>query len=121
MAKRKNGKDLLRIDSPESPDQSAAENSALVDTATVSLEDSVFIDLGKHRVEYAVQKELLSHPDLRFSSLVVRRTPNGICLEGVLETTSESPDVCHLARSVAGVGEVINRLMVRRSASLAKT
>lgn len=100
--------------------ESSRESAALMDTAILSLDDSVFIDLGKHRVEYAVQKELLSHPDLHFSSLVVRRTPTGVCLEGVVETAAECPDVCRLARSVAGVGEVINRLMVRRHAPASK-
>lgn len=100
--------------------ESSTVRTSIADTATLSLEDSVFIDLGKHRVEYAVQKQLLSHPELHFSSLVVRRTPNGVCLEGVVETTAEGPDVCRLARSVAGVGEVINRLMVRRHSAASK-
>jgi hypothetical protein len=60
-----------------------------------------------------VQRYLLSHPDLRFSTLVIRRIPNGVCLEGVLES-SANLDICGLARSVAGVNEVLNHLVVRQ-------
>jgi hypothetical protein len=68
-----------------------------------------------HRLEQAVQRRLLAHPDLRFSSLVIRRIPNGVCLEGVLENQANL-DVSSLARSVAGVEEVLNHLVVRRPA-----
>ena len=67
-----------------------------------------------HRLEKAVQRRLLSETKLRFSSLVIRRIPNGVCLEGVLETNANL-DVCGLARSVAGVNEVLNHLVVRQS------
>jgi osmotically-inducible protein OsmY len=66
-----------------------------------------------HRLEHAVKRHLLSHPELRFSSLVIRRIPNGVCLEGVLEH-SANLDICHLARSIAGVKEVLNHLVVRQ-------
>src|SRR5271170_5061007 len=66
-----------------------------------------------HRLEHAVQRHLLSHRELRFSTLVIRRIPNGVCLEGVLESTANL-DVCGLARSVAGVTEVLNHLVVRQ-------
>jgi hypothetical protein len=45
--------------------------------------------------------------------LVIRRIPNGVCLEGVLESEGD-PDVSGVARSVAGVNEVLNHLVVRR-------
>jgi osmotically-inducible protein OsmY len=69
-----------------------------------------------HRLEQAVQRHLLSHPKLRFSTLVIRRIPNGVCLQGVLEESVDL-DVCSLARSVAGVNEVLNRLVVRQRQS----
>jgi hypothetical protein len=69
-----------------------------------------------HRLEHAVQRRLLAHPELRFSSLVIRRIPNGVCLEGVVESSSDL-DVCNLAKTVAGVDEVLNHLVVRRPAS----
>jgi osmotically-inducible protein OsmY len=66
-----------------------------------------------HRLEHAVKRHLLSHPELRFSTLVIRRIPNGVCLEGVLEH-SANLDICDLARSIAGVNEVLNHLVVRQ-------
>lgn len=120
MAKRTGGEPsdkgkTLRIDEP------MLDSHVLADLDCLSPDDSVLIDMGKHRVECAVQKELLSHPSLHFTSLVVRRTPNGVCLEGMLEAGADSPDPCHLARSVAGVSEVINRLMVRSHSAAAKS
>jgi len=69
-----------------------------------------------HRLEQAVQRHLLSQPELQFSSLVIRRIPNGVCLEGVLENNANL-DVCGLARSVAGVNEVLNHLVVRQGSA----
>jgi len=68
---------------------------------------------ASHRLEQAVQRRLLSNPSLRFSSLVIRRIPNGVCLEGVLENGADL-DVCTLARSIVGVDEVRNHLVVHR-------
>jgi hypothetical protein len=69
-----------------------------------------------HRLERAVQRHLLAHPKLRFSTLVIRRIPNGVCLQGVLEDSVDL-DICSLARSVAGVNEVLNHLVVRQRPS----
>lgn len=68
----------------------------------------------RHQVERTVRRELLAHPQLCFSSLVIRRLRDGICLEGVLEADDEVPDVCRLAQQVAGVERVLNHLVVRR-------
>ena len=68
-----------------------------------------------HRIEEDVQRELLAHPDLRFSTLVIRRLPGGVCLEGVLNVNESMPDLCSLARSVNGVEQVVNHLVVRQS------
>lgn len=65
-----------------------------------------------HQVEREVQRELMSHPGLHFSSLVVRRLDNGVCLQGVLEVEGDEPDVCSLAQRVAGVQQVLNHLVV---------
>ena len=94
--------------------EAVAEADRLADTAMLSLSDSVHIALGRHQVEQAVQRELLSHPQLHFKTLVVRRTQNGVCLEGYLEADENCPDVSGIAQTVAGVDEVINRLMVKR-------
>jgi hypothetical protein len=68
--------------------------------------------LSPHQIELDVQRELLSQPRLHFSSLVVRRINNGVCLQGVLETDADSPDVCSIAQRVSGVSHVLNRLVV---------
>lgn len=70
------------------------------------------------RLAQDVRRELLNRPGLQFSSLVVRRVQNGVCLEGVLEANKANEDVCGLARSVAGVDRVLNHLVVRRTANV---
>jgi hypothetical protein len=77
-----------------------------VDSSAAVLESS------PHQVEREVQRELMSHPGLHFSSLVVRRLDNGVCLQGVLEVEGEEPDVCSLAQRVAGVQQVLNHLVM---------
>ncbi len=67
-----------------------------------------------HHLERAVSKTLRDQPEMQFSSLVIRRLDNGVCLEGVLEVDDEVPDVCSLVRAVAGVNHVVNRLVIRR-------
>lgn len=70
------------------------------------------LDRSPHWIEQEVQRELLSHPSLRFSSLVIRRLGNGVCLQGVLEEDADAPDVCTVAQRVAGVEQVLNHLVV---------
>ena len=74
---------------------------------------------GPHRIEEDVQRELLGHAGLKFSSLVVRRIRNGVCLEGVLEADDDAPDVGTLAQTVVGVEEVLNHLVVRHQGETA--
>lgn len=65
-----------------------------------------------HNVETEVQRVLLGTPELEFTSLVVRRVHQGVCLEGVLHAPATSNDVADLVRTVAGVDVVINHLLV---------
>ena len=65
-----------------------------------------------HDVEAEVQRVLLGTPDLDFTSLVVRRVPQGVCLEGVVYGTRRTNDVADLARTVNGVDVVINHLLM---------
>ena len=69
-----------------------------------------------HQLEQAVRRELMSQPTLKFSSLVVRRMPNGVCLEGVVEAAGTAGDIGRIVNAVAGVDRVINRLVVRNPA-----
>ncbi|MFN0050981.1 MAG: BON domain-containing protein [Planctomycetales bacterium] len=71
-----------------------------------------FVAASPHHVEQEVQRELMAQPRLHFSSLVVRRINNGVCLQGVLESDEEAPDVCSIAQRIDGVREVLNRLVV---------
>ena len=71
-------------------------------------------EAGPHQIEEDVQRKLLSYPELQFSSLVIRRIPDGVCLEGVLEVEEDCPDIGRLARSVSGVREVLNHLVIRK-------
>ena len=65
-----------------------------------------------HQVEQEVRRILLSQPDLHFSSLVVRRIADGVCLQGILQTDAESTDVCSIAQRVSGVNCVLNHLLI---------
>lgn len=66
-----------------------------------------------HELEHKIRRELLSRQDLQFSTLVVRRVPGGVCLEGVLEAAPDGPDVCRLVQAVCGVDQVLNHLVMR--------
>jgi hypothetical protein len=67
-----------------------------------------------HRFEQDVRFRLMAEPTLNFTSLTVRRIPNGVCLEGVLETDDDLPDISRLLRRITGVEKVLNYLVVRR-------
>jgi hypothetical protein len=66
-----------------------------------------------HSYEARIRHDLMAVPELEFSSLVVHRIPDGICLEGVVSTTSDDVDVCQRVREVAGVNAVLNHLVMR--------
>ncbi len=111
MAKRRQSKPVCSAaDAPRDVVSSSA--SVFDEPDAPSLSDSVLMSCGKHRVEQDVQRALLSRPELKFSGLVVRRIPGGVCLEGLLEVDERCPDLCALARSVAGVDCVLNHLVV---------
>lgn len=67
-----------------------------------------------HRVERLVQQMLLARTDVSFPSLTVRRLPNGLCLQGIMETGDNVPDILRTVRSIAMVDHVLNHLVVRR-------
>ncbi|TXT21719.1 MAG: Uncharacterized protein FD138_3997 [Planctomycetota bacterium] len=55
---------------------------------------------------------------LSFTSLVVRRLRDGLCLEGVLETDDDTDNVTSLVRSICGATQVLNHLVVHRAHEL---
>lgn len=65
-----------------------------------------------HQLETDVRRALLMSEGLDIASLVVRRLPNGVCLEGVIRVNSDDVDVCKAVRELSGVGEVVNHLVV---------
>ncbi len=46
------------------------------------------------QLEADVRRALLSEEGLDIASLVVRRLPNGVCLEGVIRVNGDDVDVC---------------------------
>ncbi|MFN9717157.1 MAG: hypothetical protein ACK58L_00585 [Planctomycetota bacterium] len=64
------------------------------------------------QLEADVRRALLSEEGLNIASLVVRRLPNGVCLEGVIRVNSDDVDVCKSVRQLTGVGDVRNHLVV---------
>ncbi len=70
------------------------------------------VDDHAFEVESAIRQKLISHPSIKFQSLVVRHLDGNICLEGTLETAVELPDVERLVRSVAHVDRVFNHLVM---------
>lgn len=65
------------------------------------------------KLEADVRRKLLAEDGLNFSSLIVRRVANGICLEGVLEVADVDADVSAAVRRIPGVTQVDNQLFVR--------
>lgn len=69
--------------------------------------------LNCHDFEADVRRELLSTAGVTVSNLVVRRLPNGVCLQGVLNVEDESVDICDAVRKVPGVQQILNRMVMR--------
>lgn len=67
-----------------------------------------------HSLECEIQHALALDSDVCLNSLVVRRTKNGVCLEGVLEFDDECPDICKRIQALTGVEEVINHLLIKK-------
>lgn len=66
-----------------------------------------------HLVEYDVRRKLMAEPQLAFRSLVVRRIPDGICLEGTLESCPDDFDIAEFVREVTGIEVVLNHLVAQ--------
>ncbi len=66
-----------------------------------------------HEVEGQIRSALLSLPDIHFASLVVRRTQDGVCLQGVMQVNETSPDVAEIVQQVAGIENVLNQLLIQ--------
>jgi hypothetical protein len=67
---------------------------------------------ARNQLASDVRRALLSEDGLDIASLVVRRVPNGVCLEGVIRVNGDDVDVCRAVRKLAGIGEILNHLVV---------
>ncbi len=92
------------------------EVSETCDTIELSADDSVL--LHPHQLEYDVRNQLMSEPGLNFTSLVVRRMRDGLCLEGVLEADDDADNVASIVRRICGATQVLNHLVVHRAHEL---
>ena len=79
--------------------------------AATTLSTASLIPRSAHQLEADVRRALAVAEGLDIGSLVVRRLPNGICLEGVVRVSSDDFDVCRAVREIEGVGEVVNHLV----------
>ena len=77
--------------------------------------DDATTALATHRFEHSLRRKLLSQPGMRFSSLVIRRLRDGICLEGTLQVDDGATDVGGTLKKVCGVQRLLNHLVVHRS------
>ena len=75
------------------------------------------ISVGEHhQLERDVRRRLEVLAGVRFDSLVVRRIPDGVCLQGHAIIDDDRVDVRSAVREVDGVDQVLDRLIaVRRS------
>jgi len=69
---------------------------------------------GDHRLERDVRRRLEELSGVHFNSLVVRRIPNGVCLQGHALIEDEGLDLNSTVREVDGVDQVLNRLVMMR-------
>lgn len=117
MRKQTRSEELRRrVPAPISPDPTVdVEQADCCDTLLLSPDDSVL--LHPHRLEQDIRNLLMAEPSLNFTSLVVRRVRDGLCLEGVLEA-DDTDDVSMLVRRVCGATPVLNHLVVHRTRPL---
>lgn len=65
-----------------------------------------------HDMEREVHRRLQGEPGIAIKSLVVRRTPSGVCLEGRIETQDRDVDLRRLMADIPGLREVINHIVI---------
>lgn len=80
--------------------------------SSVSIERPECVVEDPHAIELAVRKRLSREDGIRFMELVVRRMPDGICLDGVVHTQGRCPDVAKVVREIVNVERVVNHLLV---------
>jgi hypothetical protein len=71
-----------------------------------------------HQLERKIQRVLHDLPGVTFDSLVIRRLPSGVCLQGYATIEDLDLDLGLIARGIDGVGEVLDRIVAIRRNSL---
>lgn len=89
-----------------------ASEASEQETGGIAVSDPL---LGQHEVEQNIWRELQMASGGDFSSLIVRRLHDGVCLQGVLETENAGflGAMDSLVKRVACVDRVLNQLVVR--------
>lgn len=64
-----------------------------------------------HDIESDVRRRLLAAAGVSVSSLVVRRVPNGVCLQGVIHFEDEPFDISDAVRELPGIRKVVNQMV----------
>lgn len=67
-----------------------------------------------HQLERRIQRVLQELPGITFDSLVIRRLPSGVCLQGYATIEDHNLDLGCVAREIVGVGEVLDRIVAIR-------
>lgn len=66
------------------------------------------------QLERTLQRVLQDLPGVTFDSLVIRRVPSGVCLQGYATIDADDLDLGVIARGIAGVGDVLDRIVAIR-------
>lgn len=103
--------DALRTQLSQNPSASDESQTASPDRSSDSA--STEMPNEPHALERTVLHALLAQTKLRIEALVVRRMPDGLCLQGVLQCEDSGIDVVSIVRRVAGVERVLNQLVMR--------
>lgn len=88
-----------------SPSLSVEVNSASTPKKTSQMSTE------RHELECRIQRGLQAYPGLKFARLSVHQCPQGVCLEGLLETNEDDIDLCDLVNEIAGV-KAINHVVI---------
>jgi hypothetical protein len=71
-----------------------------------------------HQLERTIQRVLQELPGVTFDSLVIRRVPSGVCLQGYATIEDHDLDLGRITRGVDGVGDVLDRIVAIRRHTL---
>lgn len=71
-----------------------------------------------HQLERQIQRVLQDLPGVTFESLLIRRVPSGVCLQGYATFEDGDLDVGRIARGIDGVGNIVDRIVTIRRNSL---